>query len=85
MFYKQKDILKKCITAVEEEILNEDDEDMFTKNMLKDDQKKLSELKGKISNAENSLGAAGQKMLQGSLKSPYIKKQMNTLAIKIQI
>lgn len=37
MFYKQKDILKKCITAVEEEILNEDDEDMFTKNMLKDD------------------------------------------------
>ncbi len=49
------------------------------------DKKKLTEVKQKIENAEKNLGAAGKKTLQGLLKSPYIKKRMNALAVKIQI
>lgn len=85
--YKQKDVLQKRVAAAEEEILDTDtlDDDGLIEDKLGSDRKKLAELKEKISNAEGSLGAAGRKTLQGYLKSPYMKKRMNALAIKIRI
>ena len=75
------------VEAAEEAILNADtlEEDETLETKLEGDRKKLHEVKQKIMNAEQTLGAAGMKMLQGLLKSPYIKKWMNALAVKTQI
>lgn len=86
-FYKQKEVLEKHITTAEEEILNSDmlEEDEFTESKMENDRKRLSEVKRKIQNAEKSLGVTGRKTLQRMLKSPYIKKRMNALAVKIRV
>ena len=86
-FYKQKDLLEQRVEAAEEAILNADtlEEDETLETKLEGDRKKLDEVKQKIVNAEQTLGAAGMKMLQGLLKSPYIKKRMNALAVKTRI
>ena len=79
--YKQKDVLEKRIGATEEQIINEDtfddDDDDAIEMKLENNRKRLTEVKGKIANAEASLGAAGTKTLQEFLKSPYMKKWMN--------